>query len=570
MPIETAFTVGACLRQHARKVSLAAALLSGGLWAAAFPQVGAAALIFVFAVPLLLATQLPLSARMWVTASAVFGVSGWAFTLVWLRFVAPPLGWLGVAALSVALGAFSGGWMLLAGRLFQRHWQKPTGPRLLVWLSLAALWALLEWVRTWFLTGFPWAPAAAALWQAPALLQTAAWLGQGSVSFAILWINLALAHTILIAPKRLREGNQLRPLHLTGLLRPTPELALAALWAAASLGLFGQTLGYRDRAEPLLRATVVQPWVPAELKWDPARAQQTLIELGELTLSASRAHPEADLLMWPEAATPYSLSEGSNDPLRQWLASLAAETRQPVLQGNVLTLEGAPDGANAYVNGLFLLTPEGRVLDTHYRKRRLVPFGEYVPLRPLFGWLGKVVPLPGDTQAGEQSQLIPVPLEARTLQVGALICYEDIFPWVGFESAEGADLLAVVTNDAWYGTGGGAYQHAAHSVLRAVETRTPLLRCGNHGWSGWIDEWGRVRGVLTNAQGSIYTRGFESFTLQADPRFAGTNRGPAGAQAFHLACGLILLLAAWRYRPGRVRVAALVRRLAAFRGPHEG
>jgi apolipoprotein N-acyltransferase len=85
----------------------------------------------------------------------------------------------------------------------------------------------------------------------------------------------------------------------------------------------------------------------------------------------------------------------------------------------------------------------------------------------------------------------------------------------------GADVLAVLTNDAWYGEGGAAYQHAAHSVLRAIETRRPVLRCGNGGWSGWIDEFGSIRDTLTNAEGSIYTRGTRTVDVTRDARWIG-------------------------------------------------
>jgi apolipoprotein N-acyltransferase len=79
----------------------------------------------------------------------------------------------------------------------------------------------------------------------------------------------------------------------------------------------------------------------------------------------------------------------------------------------------------------------------------------------------------------------------------------------------------VVTNNGWFGRGGAAYQHAAHSVLRAVETRRPVLRCGNAGWSGWIDEFGSVRATLTDEQGSIYFRGPKTVNVTRDSRWIG-------------------------------------------------
>jgi apolipoprotein N-acyltransferase len=102
------------------------------------------------------------------------------------------------------------------------------------------------------------------------------------------------------------------------------------------------------------------------------------------------------------------------------------------------------------------------------------------------------------------------------------VCYEDVFPGLARRTAAaGADLLFVATNNGWFGETGAPCQHAAHSVLRAVETRRPVLRVGNGGWSGWIDEYGRIRDVLRNERQSIYHRGFAMFAIDRDARWEG-------------------------------------------------
>jgi apolipoprotein N-acyltransferase len=103
----------------------------------------------------------------------------------------------------------------------------------------------------------------------------------------------------------------------------------------------------------------------------------------------------------------------------------------------------------------------------------------------------------------------------QTVALGPLICYEDIYPELArTEAFAGASALVVITNNGWFGEGGAAYQHAAHSVLRAVENRRPVLRCGNGGWSGWIDEFGAVRAVLTrDATGAVHTRPGDEGTI---------------------------------------------------------
>ncbi|MEJ6523892.1 MAG: nitrilase-related carbon-nitrogen hydrolase, partial [Opitutales bacterium] len=109
--------------------------------------------------------------------------------------------------------------------------------------------------------------------------------------------------------------------------------------------------------------------------------------------------------------------------------------------------------------------------------------------------------------------------ESIPLKIGPLICYEDIFPRLCRETAlSGVDLFFVTTNDAWFGEEGCAEQHAAHSVLRAIETQTPFLRCGNAGWSGWIDPNGYQREVLRDGAGSIYFEGATVLNLSIYPQ----------------------------------------------------
>jgi apolipoprotein N-acyltransferase len=128
--------------------------------------------------------------------------------------------------------------------------------------------------------------------------------------------------------------------------------------------------------------------------------------------------------------------------------------------------------------------------------------------------MDKIVPLGGSFVPGESVGLIPLQIGETRYQVGSLVCYEDVFPSLARKTARaGANVFFVATNNAWYGEEGGAEQHAAHSVLRAVENRRPVMRVGNGGWSGWIDSYGTIREVLVDAAGSIYFRGGGTYTV---------------------------------------------------------
>ena len=176
----------------------------------------------------------------------------------------------------------------------------------------------------------------------------------------------------------------------------------------------------------------------------------------------------------------------------------------------------------AWYNAAYVVDPQLGVQTAYYAKRRLVQFGEYIPLRPVFGWIGKFTPLGDDFSPGTDASPLLVPLREGSTPFGVLICYEDVFPELGREEVlAGADALVVVTNDAWYGEGAAAYQHAAHSVLLAVETRRPVLRCGNAGWSGWIDEFGNEGMVLRDDKGSVYFRGTATADVTRDRRWVG-------------------------------------------------
>ena len=130
------------------------------------------------------------------------------------------------------------------------------------------------------------------------------------------------------------------------------------------------------------------------------------------------------------------------------------------------------------------------------------------------------MPIGGDFQRGADAHPFLLPVGTSRVAVGVLICYEDIFPSLARDSVRsGAEVLAVLTNNGWFGEGGAAYQHATHSVLRAVETRRPVIRCGNGGWSGWIDEFGNIRATLKNEDDSVYFRGGETVKISRDLRW---------------------------------------------------
>ncbi|MFW5874407.1 MAG: apolipoprotein N-acyltransferase, partial [Verrucomicrobiota bacterium] len=473
--------------------ALLAVVLSGVLWVASIPPCAFAEGAYVAFVPLLLWLMTRPGLRITLVAGFVLGWLAWFAMLIWLRHVT----WLGTIGLSAILGLLFVLWVLLARWLLPVVAQRSFGWRLLAFSGLAAGWVLIEWSRNWLLYDFPWAPLALSQWQRPVVLQLAAWTGAYGVSFLLIFFNACVAQTLW------QRATAKERKFWSGWFSPDLYLALTAL--AGCVYLFFNSLPGRDSGRPLFRAAVVQPYIPPELKWDTDRELENLEILERQTQLVGLL--ESDVILWPEAATPWAVRGYA--PMQERVEALAAALGRPILMG-ALARDAETDVRH---NGAALVAPDEGLSDTFYVKRELVPFGEYVPW-PFHGIIEKFVPLEGSFVPGTDPNLLPLEIDDRLFEVGALVCYEDVFPSLVRESVRaGAEVLFVTTNNAWYGEEGGAYQHAAHSVLRAVENRRPVMRCGNGGWSGWIDAYGSVRKVARDERGSIYFRGGDSFEV---------------------------------------------------------
>ena len=480
--------------KYARLWAWAAGLLTALLWVLSIPPFAFAEAVYVAFIPSLLWFSFGPSRRLVLAVSFFSGLIAWLAILIWLRHVT--LG--GTVLLSGVLSVFHLPWFLFAAWVQPKIAGRGFFIRAFGCAALAAAWVLLEWVRSWLLWGFPWAPLALSQWERPVVLQVASWTGAYGVSFLLITFNACVAQTLWI-----RATNRDRKL-LTGWFSPDLYLALGLL--IGCITLFFKSLPERDSDTGHFTVGVVQPYIPVDLKWDDARSRENMETLRQMTRFVGQT--ECEVLLWPEAATPWPVV--GSEAVKVDIEMLSRELAKPILMGNLAYLDNTEE--DEWQNGIFLVDPDNGLFDRYYAKRTLVPFGEYVP-RP-FGFIRKIVPLGGDCIPGEDSGLIPLQAGGRKWQVGPLVCYEDIFPALARESVRaGAEVIFVATNNAWYGEEGCAEQHAAHSVLRAVENRRPVMRCGNGGWSGWVDAYGTVREVLRDEQGSTYFRGGGNYTV---------------------------------------------------------
>lgn len=454
-------------------------------------------------------------------------IVAWYILTWWLHHAT----WPGFILLGPVIGAWVGSWFLIAWWVVPRLRGLPNMTRLFGMLALASAWVLIEWTRTWFLTGFPWLPLSASQWERSSILQVASFTGAGGISFALMLMNIGFAaygHRLLF------EKN------LTGIKKRSQEFFLAVFGLLVCLSIHVQESVNRFHfTEPLGRFGFVQPNVPQQAKWDPSQSVAIVETLQQATQAAAKRRPS--LILWPEAVTPWAVR--GDETVEAFVEDTAMRAGVPILMGSI-AIEPPKEGDvdDRWYNGVFLVDPETGVNETYYAKRHLVPFGEYVPLRALLGWLDKLVPIGGDFQTGKGAQTMLLSVGQQLMVVGPLICFEDTFPELARSSVRsGADLLVVFTNNGWFGESGAAEQHAAHSVLRAVETRRPVLRIGNAGWSGWIDEFGVVRAVFqkitridtrgvarhrvstdkNEENGTIYFRGSGTVDVTRDTRWVG-------------------------------------------------
>lgn len=320
-----------------------------------------------------------------------------------------------------------------------------------------AVWILMEWFREWFLTGFPWLQVGYTQMDTP-LAGLAPVFGLYGVSWAV----AGLAGLLLTAPR------------LNGRRR---RLALIAVFAviAVAAGL-GPIPWIRPAGEPF-PVTLLQGNIAQDLKWQPETRRATL----QTYLDLTRAHWDSKLIVWPETAVPAFYQQVKDS----FLADLEKEAKAH--QTDILL--GVPyynETDDRYYNAVTAL---GRT-PGFYFKRHLVPFGEFLPLRPLLGWVLDVLEIPlADFAAGEDEQ---PPLVAADYPLAASICYEDVYGRESLANLPRAAFLVNVTNDAWFGDSIAPHQHVQMARMRALETGRWMLRASNTGVTAIIDPRGTV------------------------------------------------------------------------------
>jgi apolipoprotein N-acyltransferase len=336
-------------------------------------------------------------------------------------------------------------------------------------LTLPVFWVALEFLREFLLTGFPWAALGYSQHANSALLQSAELFGVYGLSYLLMLSNTVLAELWF------RHRQAQRP--------PLQAVVLTVLLASGcgGYGLWRLTDDLDGRPERL-KVTVVQGNIPQNVKWLPEFQLETLDIYRDLTLAAAQ-DDAPQLIIWPEAATPFYYQDGH--ALADRVTALPRKAGAALLFGSPAYRQ--EPGGRRYLNSAFLLGPDGREKGRS-DKIHLVPFGEYVPFKRFLPFIDKLVVGIGDFSPGT---INPLPLNGQRL--GVLVCYEAIFPelardWV----RQGSGLLVNITNDAWFGHSSAPWQHLAMVRFRAVENRIWIARAANTGISAFVAPSGRV------------------------------------------------------------------------------
>lgn len=409
------------------------------------------------------------------------------FLLYWIVIVVGRYGglplYLSFAALvllALYMSFFWGLFCLLLSIFAGRSWHRERSISTLVWLA-PVLWVALDYLRSFLFSGFPWMDIGYGLYSQPRLIQAADLGGHHAVSFALL-----LSNSLLVAIIDRQRSNVRWNIRM--------ERRLLLLACGFLVFIFGYSfLRYDVVSRAVSRGlhskiAVVQGNVNQAEKWTPEKKEQTVatyVRLAEEVLDQR----DTELVVWPETALPFYLQ---SDPLASRIAQFVIANNIWLLTGTpAYTITGThPDGRRDvdYFNAAVLIDAGGR-LAGQYQKQHLVPFGEYVPLKKYMPFLSPLVVSVGDFTAGQSS----APLVMGKIRMGVLVCFESIFPEIARASTvAGANLLANLTNDAWYGRSSAPYQSMAMSVFRAVENKRSLVRAANTGISGFVDPVGNI------------------------------------------------------------------------------
>lgn len=455
--------------KHHRNTILA--ILSGVLLVLSHPSFNLFPLAWAGLVPLLIAVMSVPNAKSAFRIGYISGLTFFGGLIYWIALLYPFANIfvtvLGYAALVAYAALYFAVFSLAVHQLPRKSGMSFIFPAALFWTGL-------EWIRSWLLTGFPWGSMGYSQWNNHAVIQISSITGVYGVSFVVVLFNAAIAYFV-ISYSNWRSA-------IKGVVLPIAIVAITFVFG-------GFCLSGSENAAEHVKLGLVPGNVSQAEKWKSEHAPKIFKRYLGLTEKVNVENP--DLVVWPETAIHPQILSGRAQSYRQRLFGLLQERQTHLLAGSPVR---EPD--KKFYNSVFVLSPAGEKLGS-YSKMHLVPFGEYVPFSSA---------LPNFIQFetfahGKSINLLPL-ADIKDSKMGIAICFESVFPNLFRKFvARGADIMGILTNDAWFVGTTAPSQHLSAAPFRAVENRISVFRCANGGISCIIDPFGRIASqTITPAQ----------------------------------------------------------------------
>lgn len=449
----------------------ALALISGALLPLAFSPFDIS-FVAILAPAMLFFLWLHISPRRALWRGLLFGLGMFGAGVTWIYVsiyefggVSLPLSIFLMTLFVIVLACFPA----LLGYFVTRFF--PANITLKLLLVFPAAWTLFEWIRGWFLTGFPW------LYLGHSQIDTPlAGLSPVAGVYGISWAVAFSAGLLVMAT-----------LDTRGVMSRLRYLAVAlVIWITAGL------LNMQQWTQPVgipLKVSLIQGNIAQDIKWTP----DVLVPTLELYLRLTREHWDSDLIVWPETAMPLFYHEA-----RTFVDGLAQEARD----NDTDILFGLPvlnERTQRYYNSMMSVGHHS----AFYHKSHLVPFTEYLPLKKLLVNVVDFLQVPmSDFSKGNENQ---PPLAVAGQKAAISICYEGVFGEEVIRQLPEATLLVNVSNDAWFGGSIGPHQHLQITRMRALETGRPLLRATNTGITAIVTPHGKLQALAKQFEVQVLT-----------------------------------------------------------------
>jgi apolipoprotein N-acyltransferase len=397
-------------------------------------------------------------------------------TLYWITGVMVRYGdlqtWVAIlvnAALVAYLALFTGVFAVATRRLVAVYGRRALAAAPVVWVAT-------ELGRTHLFTGFPWVLLGYSQTTVLPVAQLASIFGVYGVSMLVAAVGTALAGCAEAGKgaKSAKNAKAFMPLAAT-----IAVVIALGVWGARRAAASDMT-----RSGDRIRVGLIQGNVSLAERSDAAKLPA--IFESYIRMSRQAIAEGAELVIWPESATPFRFEDDPASAAR--IRTLAQQARVPILLGSDQMTPAKAGIPTKYYNSAFLVRADGTTGGA-YRKMHLVPFGEYVPAKQIFFFAAPLVEAVSDFSAGDDPTLLPIGRH----NVSTAICYEVVYPdLVRRFVVGGSELLTTITNDAWFGETSAPYQHFEQASMRAIEEGRYLVRSANTGVSGIVDPYGRV------------------------------------------------------------------------------